>query len=300
VKRASIGIGVAAALVLASGAAAAVQGMLHEEKSLYRNLFVDQSGDERCLLFRARRNLGRESCMYLSNPDKFVFPYARMMLASLYLQPQPKRLLIIGEGGGTLPSALQKLLPNTRIDLVELDGAVDRVARQYFSYQPNANTKVTIQDGRVFVKRAKNAEPYDLIMLDAFADDYIPEHMLTKEFLQEVNAILAPGGVLAANTWSSSELYAHESTTYTSVFGPFLNLKGDNRIILIKKGGLPSQAEIAAVAPRWEQAFAKHGASQAELLPLMSRRVDWDPGSRVLTDQYSPSNVLNAQGRRAR
>ncbi len=292
----------AAALTASAGAAfAAVQGMLHEEKSLYRNLFVSQEGDQRCLLFRARRNLGRESCMYLSNPDRFVFPYAKMMLSSLYLSPTPpKRVLIVGEGGGTLPIAIQGMLPNAKIDVVEIDAAVDRVARKYFNYKPNANTKVTIQDGRVFIKRAKKAAPYDLIMLDAFAEDYIPEHMLTREFLQEVDGILAPGGVLAANTWSSSDLYDHESATYSTVFGPFINLKGDNRIILTKKGGLPTQAEIARNAPAWEKAFARHGAGQGELLAMMSRTVDWDRSARILTDQYSPSNVLNATGRKAR
>jgi spermidine synthase len=217
------------------------------------------------------------------------------------MSPQPpKRVLIVGEGGGTLPVAIQGLLPNAKIDVVEIDVAVDRVAKRFFNYKPNANTKITIQDGRVFIKRARKAPPYDLIMLDAFAEDYIPEHMLTQEFLREVDAILAPGGVLAANTWSSSDLYDHESATYTSVFGPFLNLKGDNRIIMVRKGGLPSQAELVRNAPVWEQAFAKHGANQAELIPLMSRQVDWDRQSRILTDQYSPSNVLNAQGRRKR
>src|ERR1044072_4356923 len=97
-------------------------------------------------------------------------------------------------------------------------------------------------DGRVFVKRAiREGRRYDLIMLDAFDHEYIPEHLLTREFLQEVNSLLAPGGVLAANTFSSSRLYDHESVTYAAVFGSFYNLKRDNRVILAMKGGLPSE-----------------------------------------------------------
>ena len=65
----------------------------------------------------------------------------------------------------------------------------------------------------------REQQRYDLIMLDAFDHEYIPEHLLTQEFLQEVKSLLAPGGVLAANTFSSSRLYDHESTTYAAVFG---------------------------------------------------------------------------------
>ncbi len=89
----------AALAASAAVAAPSVQGMLHEGRSLCRNLFsVSQSGDERCLLFRARRNLGRGSCMYLSNPDRFVFPYAEMMAwpRSTCRRQPPKRVLIVG------------------------------------------------------------------------------------------------------------------------------------------------------------------------------------------------------------
>jgi spermidine synthase len=273
-------------------------GILHEERSLYRNLFVRQDGDERCLLFRARRNVGRESCKLMSKPDHLIFDYTHMMMGALYLDPAPKKILLIGLGGGTIPDALQEMLPNAQLDIVEIDPAVDRVARKYFSFKPSPKTRVFIEDGRVFVKRAGRQKPnYDLVMLDAFAEDYIPEHMLTKEFLTEVKAIMAPDGVLAANTWSTSELYDPESVTYASVFGPFFNLKSGNRIILTKLGGLPSSEALKANAARWEPELAKRGVPRGEVMNMFTTKVDWDTKARVLTDQYSPSNVLNARPR---
>ena len=62
-------------------------------------------------------------------------------------------------------------------------------------------------------------------MLDAFDHEYIPEHLLTREFLQEIKGLLAERGVLAANTFASSRLYDFESATYYSVFGEFYRLK---------------------------------------------------------------------------
>jgi spermidine synthase len=273
-------------------------GVLHEERSLYRNLFVRQDGDERCLLFRARRNVGRESCKLMSKPDHLIFDYTHMMLAALYVDPAPKKILLIGLGGGTLPDALQKMLPGVQLDIVEIDPAVDRVARKYFEFKPGPKTRIILEDGRVFVKRAARTKPnYDLVMLDAFAEDYIPEHMLTREFLQEVKSIMAPRGVLAANTWSTSELYDYESVTYADVFGPFYNLKSGNRIILTQLGGLPSPEELRANAAKWEPQLIRRGVPRGQLIGMINTRVDWDTKVRVLTDQFSPSNVLNARKR---
>lgn len=295
-------IGMLAALVGATNAQAQQQ-LLHQERSLYRNLFVTQTGDERCMLFRYPRPAGRESCKLLHEPDKLIFDYTQMMLASLYLQPHPKRLLLIGEGGGTIPTVLQQLLPDTQIDLVEIDNAVDRIAKTYFDFKPGPKTKITISDGRVFVKRVAAQKPaYDIVMLDAFDADYIPEHMLTKEFLEEVKADMAPDGVIIANTFSDSALYDHESATYRTVFGPFFNLKLANRIILGRANGIkPDDLETAKKnAAALDAELKKRGTGADFLIPLFSTKVDWDTNSRILTDQYSPSNLLNALPRQSR
>jgi spermidine synthase len=282
-------------------APAGAQQLLHQERSLYRNIFVTQDGDERCMLFRWPRALGRESCRMLHQPDKLIFDYTQMMLAGLYLDPDPKRILIIGEGGGTIPTALQEMFPATQIDLVELDKAIDGVARTYFDFKPGPNMHVFIEDGRVYVKRAAAQKPnYDMVMLDAFDADYIPEHMLTKEFLEEVRTDMAPHGVIVANTFSDSALYDHESATYRTVFGPFFNLKLANRIILGRAGGIAPDdlANARKNAAILEPMLAKRGTGSDFLLPLLSTKVDWDTNSRILTDQYSPSNLLNALPRR--
>lgn len=294
---------VLAALVGAVFAAAPAnaQQLLHQERSLYRNIFVTQNGDERCMLFRWPRPLGRESCKLLHDPEKLIFDYTQMMLTGLYLNPNPKRILIIGEGGGTIPTALQEMFPNTQLDLVELDKAVDGVARNYFEFKPGPNTHVFIEDGRVYVKRVAAQKPnYDLVLLDAFDADYIPEHMLTKEFLEEVRTIMVPRGVIVANTFSDSALYDHESATYRAVFGPFFNLKLANRIILGRVGGL-SPDDLASArknAALVEAQFKRRGTGEDFLLPLLDTKVDWDQDARILTDQYSPSNLLNALPRR--
>ncbi|MEZ5560772.1 MAG: fused MFS/spermidine synthase [Pseudomonadales bacterium] len=273
--------------------------IVHTERSLYNTILVDQRGSVRCLQFSVRRDQRNQSCLDERKPRAMMFAYTRMMMASLLLNPRPARILVVGLGGGTLPMALAELLETSTIDVVEIDPAVDRVAREYFGFEPGERIHVFTQDGRVFVKRAvQHDERYDLILLDAFNGDYIPEHLMTREFLEEVRALLAQGGVLAANTFSISDLYDHESVTYARVFGPFFNLKpwdSGNRVIITALDNLPGPAVLKERAAALAPELAPYGVQPEEMLDLFTTRVDWDTSARPLTDQYSPANLL--QGR---
>lgn len=284
----------AALMVLALPSAVVAQKLIHSERSLYREVLVYEDGSTRCMCFTRNCRIGRQTCMNKEAPDRFVMNYTQMMMSSLFLNPQPRSILIVGLGGGTLPRALTQVLPSTTIDVVEIDPAVVQVAKQYFAFRPSDRVRVYEVDGRVFVKRAqREGRKYDLVMLDAFDHEYIPEHLLTKQFLEEVASLLTSQGVLAANTFSSSRLYDHESVTYASVFGTYFNLKHDNRVILAKKDALPSREVIARNADTFRDSFENFGIGVQRHLGLFSTRVDWDPQARVLTDQYSPANLLN-------
>ena len=271
--------------------------IIHTEKSLYRNILVYEEDEQRCMSFTRNQQTARQTCLSLDDPNQFVFVYTRMMMGALYLNPQPRNILIVGLGGGVLPMALAKMFPDARIDIAEIDPAVVKVAQRFFGFNPNPQMQVIEEDGRVFVKRAgKSGQRYDLIMLDAFDHEYIPEHLLTREFLLEVKTLLTADGVLAANTFSSSRLYHHESATYQAVFGQFYNLrvKLRNRIILAKMDGLPSLDTIKQRADALEDKLKLLGFGGDWLVPLFSTERDWDSNARILTDQYSPSNLLNS------
>lgn len=272
------------------------QGMklVHSQRSLYRDVLVYETRNVRCMCFTRECRVGRQSCMDLEKPDRIVMNYPQMMLAALYAKPAPSSVLIVGLGGGTIPRALKQIVPNVRIDVVEIDPAVVDVAKRHFGFVEDAQVRTIEADGRVFVKRAlREGRRYDLVMLDAFDHEYIPEHLLTREFLAEVKGLLAPNGILAANTFSSSRLYDHESVTYAAVFPTFFNLKKDNRVIIASNGPLPSAEQLQSNSKRFEEAFRRFGFSASGMLPLFKTKPDWDRDARVLTDQYSPANLLN-------
>ena len=271
--------------------------LIHSERSQYRQVLVYENADLRCLCFTRMCAIGRQSCLDKRTPDRLVFEYTHMMLGALFLRPDPHDILIIGLGGGTLAHTLERLLPQAQIDVVEIDHAVLRVAQQYFSFQPDEHVHVIIEDGRAYVRRMlRGNKRYQLIMLDAYERQYIPEHMLTREFLTEVRTLLVPDGIVAANTFSSSRLYQNESVTYHAVFGSFYNLKSNNRVILASNGTLPTLDEVSSNSRAFNDAFRPFGLTPASVLTLFSTRIDWNPNARVLTDQYSPANLLNSRG----
>jgi spermidine synthase len=285
-------VALAAASFAAPGHADSAK-LLHSQRSLYREVLVYETGSVRCMCFTRHCRVGRQSCMDVRDPDRLVMSYPQMMLGALYVNPNPRSILIVGLGGGTLPRALRQMLPQARIDVVEIDPAVVAVAKRYFDFRDGGTVRVAEMDGRVFVRRARReGRRYDLIMLDAFDHEYIPEHLLTEEFLTEVKDLLEPAGVLAANTFSSSKLYDYESSTYSAVFPQFFNLKRQNRVIIASNGPLPEKAALKATSEGFERAFRRYGFDAAGLLPLFSRERDWKQ-VRVLTDQYSPANLLN-------
>ena len=272
-------------VTLVSLVPAHAQTVLHTEPSAFSPVVVYEADGDRCMTFGSVQALGRQTCYRLSDPQRMVFNYTRMMMSSLFVKPDPRRILVIGLGGGTLPVALAHVLPQARIDTVEIDPAVVKVASRYFGFRTSPRQRVHQADGRAFVEQAvREKRTYDLVMLDAFDYTYIPAHLMTREFLQQVKALLAPGGVLAANTFSSSELYSRESATYGDVFGTYFNLRANNRVIFAVNGRLPDDAALARAAREWAPRLAPYDIDTARQLALFERGATWPAGTELLVD----------------
>jgi spermidine synthase len=111
--------------------------------------------------------------------------------------PEPKRVLVLGLGGGSFPKRLYKDLPSVVVDVADIDPEVIAIAKRYFQVPEDARLHLYAMDGRRFVQESK--EKYDLVFLDAYNSDTIPFHLTTREFYQEIKAHLSPGGVVVSN-----------------------------------------------------------------------------------------------------
>jgi spermidine synthase len=81
--------------------------------------------------------------------------------------------------------------------------------------------------------------------------------------------------------------------TYAAAFGPFLEFKAANRIIVAANGALPRAERLRRQAADWDAALRPLGTGADEILARWIAQPTWRADARVLTDQYSPSNLLN-------
>ena len=80
--------------------------VIHKERSLYRTVLVVQDKTRLCMQFSVRQDQRNQSCKDRRNPQRLVFEYAKLVFAGFLLNPEPKNILVVGLGGGTLPLSL--------------------------------------------------------------------------------------------------------------------------------------------------------------------------------------------------
>ncbi len=225
--------------------------ILYEKESAYNEIVVKE--DERGLRsLHFGRDSGFQSVVKVGDPDHIELPYARTMLVGLAFVDTPRRMLVVGLGGGTIPAFLHEHYPEAMIDVVEIDPDVAMVARKYFGFLEDAGLAVHVEDGRAFIERC--AQPYDLIFLDAYGKDFIPYHLATREFLLAVRRALRPGGAVVGNVWSSRSNPLHDSMlrTYQDVFQDLYRFdvrdKGNKIFVALPRAGAISRDSLAAGA----------------------------------------------------
>ncbi len=242
----------AAAFAAFSVLGCAAQTVIYEKASSYNTIIVteDHKG-MRTLLFE--RGGGRQSVVKPGDPDHVELPYARVALAGLALCEEPRRMLIVGLGGGSLPMFLHKHYPAAGIDVAEIDRDVADVAKKFFGFVDDELLRVHVGDGRQFIERARRAD-YDVIFLDAFGAHDVPKQLTTQEFLQITRRALKPNGVVVSNVWraASNPLYDSMVRTHQEAFEELfiLDVPGDvNNIFLALPRRQPlGRSELALLA----------------------------------------------------
>ena len=245
----------AVAVVLWAMSSASTIGRLeHEEVSAFSRIRVRRDGDVRALTFV--RDNGQEavqSRLNLAAPHTLMSPYARGMFATYLYQPDPRRVLIVGLGGGAMVRFLTHYEPQVQIDAVEIDPAVVRLADQYFGVRTGGNVRVHTADAVTFVESV--AEGYDLILMDAFlrpSSDTdttgVPTRLKTLEFLGRLKRALAPGGVVAFNI-NEHDSMADDIAAVAAAFGQVAVYRcppSDNKVVIATEGGIATDDEVRA------------------------------------------------------
>ena len=190
---------VAAALAVLAlvppGAVKGGAGLLHEETSYHQYIQVVERPDGRRLLY-LNEGVAVHSVW---RPDSVLTGGvwdAFLALPPLLGRPL-ERVAILGNAAGTTARALGVYYPEAEVDGVEIDPAVSRVGRRYFGMEDNPRLTVHDADARPFLRSTDRR--YDLIVVDAYHQPYVPFYLATREFFRLVRERLAPGGIVALN-----------------------------------------------------------------------------------------------------
>jgi len=109
-------------------------------------------------------------------------------------QAKCKRVLMIGCGGGTLATMLDRV--GVEVVIVDIDPKSFEVARSYFGLPGHIECHVA--DGRAFLK--KETRVFDAVVLDAFSKTEVPRHLLSPKFFALVKARMkARGSIFLIN-----------------------------------------------------------------------------------------------------
>ncbi len=121
-----------------------------------------------------------------------------------YSPSEVDSLAVIGLATGTIPRQYIKVYGDIPIDGIEIDAGIIEAGAQYFDMNATMMPSLTTHagDGRYIMHQLDRQ--YSVIAVDAYRPPYIPWHLTTVEFFQELQTHLAPNGVVAINVGRTS------------------------------------------------------------------------------------------------
>lgn len=186
----------------------------------YPKPFVIDDGKSRFLYFNVRL---MQSEMSLKAPNDLAIRYTQKMMAFLLFQPRPKRLVLIGLGGGSLIKFCYYRLPGTQLTAIELDPNVIAFRDTFLLPPDDTRLQVLEADGAEFLENTEKG--IDVLLVDAFDKTGFAPSLANREFFENAYTKLAGNGVLVINL-------AGEKETYAGLIGEAMHVFDDQVIVI--------------------------------------------------------------------
>ena len=186
----------------------------------YPKPFVIDDGKSRFLYFNVRL---MQSEMSLKAPNDLAIRYTQKMMAFLLFQPHPKRIVLIGLGGGSLIKFCYQRMPGAQLTAVELDPAVIAFRDTFLMPPDDERLQVLEADGAEFLENTTKG--IDALLVDAFDKTGFAPSLANREFFDNAYAKLSGNGVLVINL-------AGEKETYAGLIGEAMHVFDDQVIVI--------------------------------------------------------------------
>ena len=154
------------------------------------------------------------------NRSLSMYTYALEALSFAY-RPDLRTALVLGIGAGMVPMRLAGR--GVAVTTVDIDSASLRAATEIFGFDPG-KVRAHQADARTFLHACSGG--YDVVMVDLFHGDGVPDYLVTREFFRDLKRCLGANGIAVFNTFADLDhprAYAHFLTTLKSEL-PFITL----------------------------------------------------------------------------
>ncbi len=186
-----------------------------------------------------------QSVMRRHDPDALHLAYTRTMMASLLLAPAPRRILLLGLGGGSLAKFCYRYLPRAAITAVEIDSDVIALRDEFRVPADDQRLRVVAGDAvRYIATRSGCAE---IILVDTCDRNGMVSSLASPDTYLHLRRSLSRNGVAAINACGSARVVASHVARVRGVFGahvwtlPVANER--NLIILAAKHSLREHSD---------------------------------------------------------
>ncbi len=184
--------------------------------------------------------MAAQSVMDRKTPERLLLGYTEIMAAFPKFRKTPRTIGLVGLGGGSLVKHCYHRFPASSITVAEISREVIDLRRAFHIPDDDSRLKVAHTDGAELLRR--NADGFDVILIDAFDANGYPRHFTTREFYQECYRALSNDGLLVVNfsgydwrTW-----FRRLDSVFRKCAVLYRCPEGDNVITFATKGPLPS------------------------------------------------------------
>ncbi len=142
-----------------------------------------------------------QSCVMNAQPQLLLHDYARAMMLVLLFH-QPRKVTLLGLGGGSLVSCMHHHFPDVELTIVELRQAVVDTAYRFFQLPRNERVRLSVMDAGLYLRKAKTGRS-DLILCDLYGPDGLDSQQLDPDFIERCYEQLTDDGWLVLNCWQN-------------------------------------------------------------------------------------------------
>jgi spermidine synthase len=169
----------------------------------YPRPFVIDDGAARYLYFSITL---MQSAMRLARPHELMLRYTQEMMAALLFVPRPRRIVLLGLGGGSLAKFCRARLPGCVFTAVELNPDVIALRDAFLLPPDDEFLQVVESEGGAYLESAEKG--IDILFVDAFDRTGFAPELASREFFALACSKLAGKGVLVANLAGERASYA--------------------------------------------------------------------------------------------